>query len=220
MKGIEIPEGGFSSFNAFFTRKRRAKAIDTDPDRLISPCDGFLTILNISEDSVFNVKNTLFSIDTLLKNKKLSAKYQGGMALIFRLTPSNYHRYCYPSDGIVVYEKRIPGRLFCVRPTAICEIPVFIENAREYQVIKTKHFGHIVQMEVGATMVGKIHNHIASPVGKKVTAGEEKGYFEFGGSTIILLFQKDTITLQKRFKAITGSFIEAPIQIWETLSEP
>lgn len=218
MKGVEIPEGGFSSFNAFFTRKRKSPRIDTDPDRLSSPCDGFLTIYDITEDSVFSIKNTLFSVDTLLKNKKLSAKYRGGLALIFRLTPANYHRYCYPADGTIVYEKKIPGRLYCVRPTAIYEQPVFIENAREYQVIRSGYFGHIVQMEVGATLVGKIHNHVSAPVGREVKAGQEKGYFEFGGSTVILLFKKDTLNLSKYFRKTIGSSIETPVRFGQTIS--
>lgn len=194
MNGIQIPPGGFPSFNSFFTRKRISEHGTFPTEQLISPCDGYLRAVEIKKDIVLEVKHSRYSLVDLLADAGLAKEFENGIALIFRLTPANYHRYCYPADGTVLSSKRINGKLHCVRPIALRTIPVFVQNSREYQAVKTKQFGMMVQMEVGALLVGKISNHKVS-AGSYVQAGKEKGYFEFGGSTIILLVQKDSITL-------------------------
>lgn len=110
--------------------------------------------------------------------------------MIFRLTPQHYHRYCYVCDGMKILSKKIEGRLHCVRPVAYTSVPVFVENSREYTEIESPHWGRIIQMEIGALLVGKIHNH---NTGSTIVKGQEKGYFEFGGSTIVVLVQKDRV---------------------------
>ncbi len=194
MTDIEVPRGGFCSFNAFFTRKRKHACFDPAYDHLISPCDGYLTIAAIGDGTVFSIKNTAFSLEDLLGDEVLAAKFAGGYAFVFRLTPAEYHRYCYVADGTIVRAKRISGKLHCVRPIALRKIPVFVQNSREYQVIRTEHFGTMVQMEIGALLVGKIKNDRRYLKKGCVQAGEEKGYFEFGGSTVMLLLQKDTVS--------------------------
>lgn len=195
MRGIEVPENGFSSFNEFFTRKKKVGRQELKSTSLISPCDGFLTCITIKNNLIFNIKHTKFSLEDLLKDKRLASKFHDGTALIFRLTPANYHRYCYAADGQVLRTRTIPGTLHCVRPIALGEFPVFAQNSREYQIIKTQSFGTMVQMEIGALMVGKINNHRQDT--GCVLAGREKGTFEFGGSTIILLFTKNAACFRK-----------------------
>ena len=114
--------------------------------------------MDIEKDSEFTIKHTRYSVEDLLQDKSLAARFEGGKALVFRLTPANYHRYCYPAEGRVLSEKKIPGVLHCVRPVALCSVPVFAQNSREYQVIRTERFGTMVQMEIGALLVGKITN--------------------------------------------------------------
>lgn len=112
--------------------------------------------------------------------------------MIFRLTPQHYHRYCYVCDGMKVISKRIEGKLHCVRPVAYTTAPVFVENSREYTEIESSYWGRVIQMEIGALLVGKIHNHTS---GSKVIKGQEKGYFEFGGSTIVILIEKNRVCI-------------------------
>lgn len=194
MKNIEVPENGFSSFNAFFVRKRRCVSYELSYEHLLSPCDGHLTIADIEENMVFSIKNTVFSLEDLLCDGGLAEKFRRGTAFIFRLMPADYHRYCYAADGDLICAEKIPGKLHCVRPVALRSVPVFVQNSREYQVLRTDAFGVMVQMEIGALLVGKIHNHREYLKTGRVQAGEEKGYFEFGGSTIVLLVQKDIVT--------------------------
>lgn len=198
MKDIEVPAGGFSSFNDFFTRRKKVKYDNVKNDWLKSPCDGLLSFVKIRRNIVFDIKNTKFSLEDLLGDRKLAEKFRNGSALIFRLTPADYHRYYYGACGKVLCHRKIQGKLHCVRPVALRTVPVFAQNTREYEVIETKEFGTIVQMEVGALLVGKIHNYKRPWERADVEAGMEKGYFEFGGSTIILLFQKNAVCLQEK----------------------
>jgi phosphatidylserine decarboxylase len=197
MKGIAIPEKGFSSFNDFFTRKKTKAPSVPGEEYLMSPCDGFLTVLDITDDQVFHVKGCRFTLEALLQDRELAESFKGGRALIFRLTPAHYHRYCYPAAGEISCDRRIEGKYHCVRPIALRRFPVFIENTREYQVIRTDRVKDILQMEVGAMLVGRISNKRRPPSDNRVEAGEEKGCFAFGGSTIILLLQKDAVYLKK-----------------------
>ena len=182
----------YDSYNAFFSRqiKPQARPMDTDPRHLISPADSKLTVLPITEDLRFTLKHTEYSVASLLKNNKLAARYAGGYAMIFRLCVDDYHRYCYVADGFQSCHFRIPGALHTVNPIANDYFPIYKENTREYSILHTKEFGNILMMEVGALLVGKIVNHTQKCYVKR---GQEKGYFQFGGSTVVLLFKKDTV---------------------------
>lgn len=195
---VEIPEDGFSSFNDFFTRKKKVVFDDTKKEWMKSPCDGWMSFIKIRRNIVFDIKNTKFSLEDLLKDRRLSDKFRNGTALVIRLTPSDYHRYYYGVQGRVLCHRRIQGILHCVRPVALRTVPVFVQNTREYEVIQTKKFGTIIQMEIGALLVGKIHNYKRSREPYDVEAGMEKGHFEFGGSTIILLFPKNAVSLNEK----------------------
>ena len=205
-------EKKYRSFNAFFTRKRSMEEIDITPEHLISPCDGWLSVYPVSETQTYQIKHIEYRLEDLLKSRKLARHFAGGTCLILRLTPQNYHRYCYVSDGTVRRTRVIPGKLHCVRPTACEAFPVFAENSREYAQIYTPKFGTIIQMEIGAMMVGKIHNY---PRDGKVFQGEEKGYFEFGGSTILLLLEKDRLEVKEEIWQNSREGLETEIRLGE-----
>ena len=210
------PDEGYGSFNDFFTRKLKPEYRKNDHSGLISPCDGLLTVMDIDEDSVLDIKNSKYSVRELLRDTKLAQKYSNGTALIFRLTPSHYHRYCYCADGRASAVRRIDGVLHCVRPVALETYKVFSQNTREYSVIKTEKYGHVIQMEVGAMLVGRISNIPFPGATRLVDAGGEKGYFEYGGSTIILLFE-DRLSLNRNILDREPVGGEIPVTIGESL---
>jgi len=184
----------YRSFNDFFIREIK-KELRPFPEREIdvpSPCDGKLSAYPITKDSVFQIKNSLYSVDDLLQDKGLSDEFINGTCLVFRLTPDDYHRYSYIDDGEILHQKRINGKLHTVRPISKNKYRVYAQNAREYILMQTKNFGKVVQMEVGALFVGRITNYANSST---VRRGEEKGMFQFGGSSVIMLFQKDSVKL-------------------------
>lgn len=185
----------FASYNDFFTRRLKVgqRPVAADDSVLVSPCDGKVTVSRIGSDSRFYIKDTLYTLERLLKNKKLAERYLGGYAVILRLTVDDYHHYCYVADGEKSPEVKIPGVFHTVNPAANDVCQIYHENTREYCLLKTEQFGTIAMMEVGAMMVGKITN--LKPGACEVKKGEEKGYFEFGGSTIVLLLQHGKVRM-------------------------
>lgn len=218
MSDIEIPADGFSSFNEFFTRKRRDSVLPGSMEgQLLCPCDGLLSVVQIREDSSFRLKGIPYSLRRLLDDERLSSFLQGGTAAIIRLKPQHYHRYCYSAGGTVLHSRRIEGKLHCVRPVALETVPVFAENSREYQVIRTAQQRYMVHMEIGALLVGRISNHPVSEGCSEVHAGEEKGYFEFGGSTIVLLFERDMVQLNYDLLVEHNGKNEIPVHMGQPL---
>ncbi len=182
----------FRSYNDFFTRKIKPekRPVDQSADHLISPCDSKLSIYDIDEKSVFRIKGSRYSLSDLLRNNFLARRYLGGFCMIFRLEVDDYHRYCYIDNGIKTGNTFIKGELHTVNPIALRRYNIYKRNSREYTVLHTENFGDVVQVEVGAMMVGRITNHHGEHSFRR---GEEKGYFEFGGSTIVLLFERDAV---------------------------
>lgn len=179
---------GYKSYNDFFTRRiKKTKRIIGNSD-IVSPSDGKISCYEISGDTKFEIKNSVYSVASILKSKALAEKFKGGYAVVIRLSVDDYHRYCYCTDGKKSADRYIRGVLHTVNPAAFESIEIFKENSREYCLIETEK-DIVVQMEVGALMVGRISNNDIYPC--KVTKGDEKGFFEFGGSTIVLFLQKE-----------------------------
>lgn len=212
----EFETQSYGSYNEFFSRKiqPQARPIDLDPEHLIAPCDSKLTVLPITEEQHFTLKQTDYTVTSLLKNSRLAKHYEGGYALIFRLTVDDYHRYCYMADGEKKENVRIPGVLHTVNPIANDHYPIYKENSREYTLIRTNEFGTIVQMEVGALLVGRIVNHHGA---KRVRRGEEKGYFQFGGSTVVLLLQPEKAEIDEDILNNSAHGIETVVRMGEKI---
>ena len=177
----------FDSYNAFFTRKIKAeqRPINDQKNVLISPSDGKVTAYPITQKGRFWIKHTQYSAAQLLKDERLAERYMDGWIYVIRLTVDDYHRYCYVADGRKSRQRKIRGVLHTVNPVANDYYPIYKMNSREYCLLKTKELGTILLMEVGALMVGKINNHEEDSA--QVKRGDEKGMFEFGGSTIVVM---------------------------------
>lgn len=190
----EYVKRDYKSYNDFFTRevKPELRPIDNRSEVLISPSDGRVSVYDINDDSVFTIKNTKYTVESITQSKKAAEIYKGGKFVIVRLCVDNYHRYCYLDNGRKTKNKFIPGVLHTVNPIANDYFDIYKENSRECSVLYTENFGRVMQIEVGALMVGRIKNHDESGI---ITKGSEKGMFEFGGSTICLLFEKDTVKI-------------------------
>ncbi|MBE6465065.1 MAG: phosphatidylserine decarboxylase [Eggerthellaceae bacterium] len=186
----------FGTFNDCFSRiiKPELRPIDDDPRALVSPADSRLTVLPITAHGRMVLKGTAYTAATLLRDAVLAKRYEDGYAFIFRLSVDDYHRYCFPASGVVGTPKRIEGVLHTVSPIANEEMPIYKQNTREYVELDTEAFGQLILMEVGALLVGRIVNH---PLSGAVEKGQEKGYFQYGGSTVVVLAQKDALTVDE-----------------------
>ena len=207
----------FHDYNAFFCRKIRPelRPVDTAAHHFISPCDSKLTALLITEQIRFTLKHTEYSVASLLKNDALAAQYTGGYAMIFRLTVDDYHRYGYVDSGVCEPCVKMPGALHTVNPIANDYFPIYKENSREYCLLHTENFGDVVMMEVGALLVGKIVNH---PAGQ-VCRGQEKGYFQFGGSTVVVLVKKDVVQLDADILQNSAEGIETIVKYGQKIGQ-
>ena len=173
----EYEKKNYKSYNEFFSRKIKEGKRPFPEDKTIlgSPCDCKVSVYPIEEKTSFVVKDTRYTLDSLIRNRKIARHFQGGYAVILRLTVDDYHRYCYFDDGIKSENHRIDGVYHTVNPIANDHVKIYKENTREYTLMKTKHFGDALQMEVGALMVGKIVNHDGAG---SMRRGIEKGYFQ------------------------------------------
>lgn len=186
----------YRSYNEFFTRRIRPgmRPLPEDPNILFSPCDCKASVYLLDKEGTFVVKDTAYTAASLLRSRKIAGHFQNGYAVVLRLAVNDYHRYCYIDDGVKSENYFIPGVYHTVNPIANDYVKIYKENAREFTMMKTKHFGNVVQVEVGALMVGRIKNHQEAGSMKR---GGEKGYFEFGGSTIVLLLQQDRVSIRE-----------------------
>jgi phosphatidylserine decarboxylase len=152
----------YKSFNDFFSRKikENLRPFPDNENDLASPCDGKLSVYPITDDGIFNIKNSVYDITGLLRDKSLADEYVNGFCLIFRLTPDDYHRYTFIDDGELLSIKKIKGILHTVRPISHRHYKIYAQNYREYIVMQTANFGKVIQMEVGALFVGRIKNHV------------------------------------------------------------
>ena len=215
----DYEEVRYRSFNDCFTRKIKAenRPIPMEADLFVSPCDARLSVYPIREDSVFHIKGSDYSVKGLLGgNEALTEKYAGGICLVFRLCVHHYHRYVYFDGGKKGENVFLPGKLHTVRPIALESFPVFVQNCREYTVMETENFGTATQIEVGAMLVGKIQNHHAEHT---FSRGEEKGMFLYGGSTVVLLLEKDTAVIDSRFFEATEKDEETEVKMGEILGK-
>lgn len=210
-----IPED-YASFNAFFTRRIRPelRPLPQARDALMAPCDGLLSVFSIADGAVLPIKQSAYTISDLLGGDGAAARYRGGLCLVFRLCVEHYHRYCYLDSGTKGENTFLPGRLHTVRPIALSALPVFVQNCREYTCMETEHFGPVVQVEVGAMLVGRIVNHHgAGPM----VRGQEKGLFCYGGSTIVVLLEPDRAALLPALLEQSRLGGEVPVQMGQIL---
>ncbi|KAJ3761334.1 phosphatidylserine decarboxylase-domain-containing protein [Lentinula raphanica] len=195
MREVRDPVQSFKTFNQFFYRKLKpdARPVDSpsDPYRLVSAADcRFMAFESVSEATRLWIKGREFSVGRLLGNayKAEAERYNGGALAIFRLAPQDYHRFHSPVDGKIGKMTYISGEYYTVNPQAIrTALDVYGENARKIVPIDSPQFGRVMAVCVGAMMVGTIQTTVEE--GQWVKRGEEFGYFAFGGSTIVLLFE-------------------------------
>ena len=137
--------------------------------------------------------------------------------MIFRLCVDDYHRYCYIDNGIKTENTHIRGEFHTVNPIALERYNVYKRNSREFTILHTENFGDVVYIEVGAMLVGKIKNrHLNEHTFVK---GEEKGMFEYGGSTIVLLFEKDYISVDSDILANSAHGYETVVKYGEKIGK-
>lgn len=204
------PVSTYRSFNDFFIRKLKpeARPINPDPHIAIIPADGrYYFYADIAQCPGFIVKGQKFELETLLENSSLAKEFEGGSMVLARLCPSDYHRFHFPCDCLPGPTKVINGWLYSVNPLAVKRnIHILTKNKRTLCELYTPLFGKVLYMEIGATNVGSIRETYYP--NQWQPKGGEKGYFEFGGSALVLLFAKNTIQFDQDLLTATEEGFE------------
>lgn len=206
----------FKSFNDFFTRKDNSRKPELSPETLISPCDSALSVFNIEENSTFKIKGFDYTLKDFFETDEFDKTFSGGNALIFRLAATDYHRYCYIDSGSLEKNHFLKGRLYSVQPVCCRTFKVYTKNRRSWTILHTQNFGDVAQVEVGAFSVGGIKNHHEN---YSFSKGEEKGYFDLHGSTIVMLFRKNTIKLDEEILAQTANGKETTVKYGQPIGK-
>lgn len=220
--GIDVgefaqPKESFRSFNDFFIRhlKREARPFSTEPESLVCPADGrALVFPRIDDDTFVPVKGHPFTIRKMLPG--CADRFVNGSLAIVRLCPADYHRYHFPCSGDITDYRDIDGAFHSVNPIALASgADVFGENKRSYTLIDTKHAGTLCFVEVGAFGVGSIVNtRCSGPVEKM----DEKGYFKFGGSSVVLVFEPNRIRFCDDLVANSAAGRETLVKVGQPLA--
>lgn len=219
MEEASTPPGGFANFNEFFYRQLKpgARPVDEAPEHAVFPADGRHSgFQDASQVSGVFVKGQTFDIPALLGDRKLGKRYAHGSLIISRLCPVDYHRFHFPVEGTPEETRLIPGPLASVSPYALRRRLSWLwTNKRTLTLLDSPQWGKVALIDVGATCVGSIFQTFTP--GRPVDKGAEKGYFAFGGSTVITLFEPGRIQLaqdlldcsarQQELYARVGSFM-------------
>lgn len=213
------PLDEYETFNEFFIRtlKPGARPLPTDPTALISPADGNILVMqNINGNRLFPTKNVMLSIRKMLGDEALAQLFEGGTAIIVRLAPWDYHRYHFPLSGIAGLPRIIAGRFESVSPAVyLAGVQPLEVNERQVIRFQPDKSPMMAMVLVGALFVGAIVETYIP--GVHYQQGDEMGYFEYGGSTMVMLFQKDTIRVAPEILAASAEGKETPVKMGQII---
>ena len=218
MSEVQIPAGGFRAFNDFFIRRLKpgVRPVAADPDVLIAPADSRLQVFTLDGTQPVHVKGVGVSLPQLLGIERLAAGFAGGICLCFRLAPCDYHRFAYVDDGIQGPLHEVPGFLHSVNPLSLRHKPDILgTNYRHWCFVQGIHFDTMIHVEVGALLVGSIVQH--RPDGGPCRRGAEKGYFQFGGSTVLVLFKPGVLVMDPDIVHYSKKGIESLVRLGERI---
>ncbi len=208
----------YNSFNDFFDRKKiiseETKSNFKNKEMVISPADSRVLVYKFVDELRVSIKDSKYSISELTKmSLEEFEEFKNGNVIIFRLFVDDYHRYCFIDDGKIISQKNIKGVLHTVSPISK-KYKIYKQNHRVVSILDTNNFGKIIYIEVGALLVGKIVNHDV----KEFKKGDEKGYFKFGGSTIVVITKND-IKIDKDILENSKNDVETRVYYGEKIGE-
>jgi phosphatidylserine decarboxylase len=208
---VEKPVEEYRSLDEFFSRKLRAGArpVDMNPDHLLSPCDGRAFAWQNLSGRELVVKNTKTTIPELIDDSTVSKEFTDPAVLLVRLAAADYHRCHFPADGIAHRPRAVGKRLHSVHPIALEKGAPSFANYRVVTRVDSEGFGPLLIIEVGALTVGSI---VQTFTPTRVIRGQEKSYFRFGGSAILMLMQKNRIWFDEDLIGSTNEGIESRVR--------
>lgn len=214
-------EKSYKSFNEFFIREFKPGLRDfpNEAKKMGAFAEArYYGYEAVSDRVTVPVKGKYLSAAQLLGNVKNAEIFEGGPLLLARLCPVDYHRYHYCDAGKTLEAYRVKGEFHSVNPLALeLKEDIFIKNERRISLVETENFGRLAYIEVGATMVGKIIQS-ANEL-DPFERGQEKGYFLFGGSTVIVIGEPGAWKPSSDILENTGKELETYIHLGDQVAE-
>ncbi len=220
MSEVQIPTTGFRSFNDFFIRRLipGARPINQEPHSLIAPADSRLKVLQLQKATVLKIKGASLTLGQLVGNAVPVEPFVNGLCLQFRLAPRDYHRFGHMDNGVQGPLHTVPGSLYSVSPLALRHRPaIWGRNLRQWCFVQTESLGTLIQIEVGATGVGSIVQH--QPLGGPCVRGAEKGYFQMGGSTVLVILPPNRVDLDEEILSYSQKGVETLVRYGESIGQ-
>lgn len=203
-------EPAYPNFAAFFIRKKRPEVIElADDHQVLAVADAKLSVHEISQEATVEVKGQTYQLADLLNDVQLAQAFEGGLLFLYRLGLEDYHRYLASESGRVLAHRSIFGKLHSVRQMATSRYPVFKENRRLYTLLDTPNRGWVLQMAVGALLVGRI----IQPERPSWTRGQEIGHFGLGGSSILVCYQASQVRVDADIWQYSQKGIETQVYL-------
>ncbi|RYP51415.1 hypothetical protein DL769_010818 [Monosporascus sp. CRB-8-3] len=214
----------YRTFAEFFTRahapgSRPIFALDDDSKAVVVADSRVVVYESVAETKRLWIKGADFSITNLVMDMQLGARFDGAAVASFRLSPQDYHRYHSPVSGTIKLFRSMPGDYYNVDPVAQrSDVDILTGNARDYVIIDTKEFGEVLFVAIGATDVGTVKfNDKWQKPGAEIRKGDELGLFQFGGSSIIVAFQKGRIKFDQDLLDRSRQKIQVSVEVGMSL---
>jgi phosphatidylserine decarboxylase len=213
------PIENFNTFNEFFYRKLKpgSRPCDSSDDKrvAVSPADcRMMAFDTIDSATSFWIKGFDFTLPKLLDDAEEAKAFENGSLAIFRLAPQDYHRYHSPVDGVITKIHSVKGQYYTVNPMAIrTTLDVYGENKRDIVYMDTEVFGKVAIVCIGAMMVGSIV--LTAKEGDYLARADELGYFAFGGSTLVVLFEKNALRFDEDLLENGTNSLETLVSLYD-----
>ncbi|CAO3667224.1 unnamed protein product [Rhizopus stolonifer] len=212
----------YQNFNEFFTRailpEKRPIAQQEDENVIVSSADCRLNVFNsVTTATQLWIKGRNFNLSNLLQDDELANELDGGSLGVFRLAPQDYHRFHIPTKGTVESFNSIQGTYYTVNPCVVNEnLDVFTDNHRCVVTVKSPRGFRYAVVCVGALLVGSIV-YTDAEEGKQLEKGQEMGYFQYGGSTVIVVFPKDKVEWDNDLLESSNRSVETLLNMGESI---
>ena len=200
----------YKSYNEYFARKKENLTINSKTDILISPADSKLLVYKISKDAKIEIKNHIYTVDELVQDN-IKDSFFNGYLLVFRLGKQDYHRFCNIDGGETLSQISIKGELHTVSEHSY-NYKVLVTNSRIVNLLKLHNFGEAYYIEVGALTIGRIIDYNSKCFDK----GDERGYFLYGGSTIVIILN-NVVKIDQDIIINSGKGIETKVKYGERI---
>lgn len=209
----------FENFNDFITREidLSRRPVAPGPGVCVAPADGRILVYPVVDgETRFKLKHAGFDLRALLRDEELARRYNGGSLVICRLYLADYHHFHFPADGTASPARSVPGRYYATtRYSRRWSVPYLAENHRQITRLESVELGTVAMIEVGAFTIGSIRQCYRP--GVPVSRGEHKGYFELGGSVVVLLFEPGAIVLDTDLRHNTLAGLETFVRLGERI---